>query len=662
MFMREYFLAIILWHAFSCFISAGSQLKPEDVSAHIEALLEQPRVAMDLYVVDSDLSDEHRDWLEKRLEVQKKAQLEREYSYSVEEIEQNGSLGMAILSVRNETNPLFLQTLPVAFCRMKNSWKAAPVHGSFALSGFGTNSTEEIEARDYLEKWVSEAEEKISKRLRSELDEHYASEVAKHRKAGMPLTDGTDEDVVEYFIEMCRERDFYGVLACLSKKERDPRNEVLISEAFLSTKSKWSGLLHKNFAYWILSRVDDFGGVSVGMFMPTQTKTQQIMEFEVVAHEDGWSVILPESLNFEKDGRLRKNTFRPYRLSRKNRDRVKLLKSSLVEALQASELGAEVDGVRMLLHAIKERDFQLFLNATDWHTPLMDGQKTLSNENAEQRFTESLKLWNSLTKSSTLCFKELERNIGMNSMVVQSLVYSVSKPESMSVQAMLYAVKGQHTRLVPEFDPKKLSDEWIVSQDQIDALVEYQQRQLDAEFRRILEKAVYLSEDQVANVEDDHGEQIEKFCNEFLKALKEEDTQQQSRFLALHRGSEKSVLSVLGSMVSEATNSTRDYYYHTNIRSNKLVFAVFEIRHRDSSESQYVALPMVRTESVGLRFLLVYQYLYEHGRGEKIINRKVVKLAKEYPDTEFSKDYFKLVEKFNTAIQSKLMLDKKENE
>jgi len=619
---------------------------------HIAKVQQKSGQLNDLFIVAEGLPTNRMIWLEEKLASIKLNNLAEKYRFSVVSSQQLGDFSMVIVVVEDPRNPLFYETMSLAFCWVDQKWQAAPLPGLFSLTGVGRYQIEPEKHRETLELWAQGESKRLQELGERALLKAIDEKLAKYKQLGMPLRDGTKDEAVEYFMKMTQQRDIVGLLACVS----DDRNDVVVG--VLNDKSAWSLLLQKNFTYSVLPDVGIKGVVSVGVYFPDNSPSQAILEFRATMTDGCWVITIPESLKSNLDESLPNRITQHAHLERLNRKRVSNVKALILHSMKKAVAKSNRELLEELLEVVTERDFHGFIQLIDWKVSYLDGGLELSSGELDQRFASALALWLKLSVKKTAIREFLYEDENVNYALCNLVSYSFSSLLSLRNQPLLTVNNGDSWTLVPEFKIDEDHDPSLLDKQKIVELRKHIENAQTKLHSRLLKEAVDGRSLRLKPLTENERPQLITFYTAFLKSLASQKLEEALDCMAYTSKNPEVLLSTVGADAKRWKSLTSRSELHSVLMEGKVAFVVLKESYRDNTSVDFIACPVVNSRDHGYRIFPNY-FRYEHGRGEQIANQNMLKQMEKNLDKEFNQTYLKLIERFTLMVNEEL---KQEND
>lgn len=633
----------------ACGVAVGGQVwNTGVVERHIQSLQKADGESAS-YMVSSSLPDFRRKQLEERLDKLVDEQFSENFEFEVKESSVDDDIAMAVVVVSDQENPLFFESIALAFCRDEGIWKATPVLGRYAMTGVGGYNPAVMKSRELLEDW-GEMRSRFYRDIgRKELDKRFKQQVNSHRVVNSALRGDSQEDAMLYFMRMCRERNFSGVLACISNKGEEVAEYETVIQGFKRQKSSWYRLLKKNYSYGVLSEIEDSEIVSVGCYFPDEEVTSQIFEFGVDKENGCWRVYLPSCLELKPDGVMDEGRFRSYKLEEENKQRLPMVFKSVLKNMASSAIVSVEKHRANFLHAIQQDDFQTFANLAARPYSAMHKGGDMTPAEFKKRQRACTQLWMKVRGENV---EELAE-ISTDEYSIQFLlVYPASRPASYEILT-LFSIKGtQGWGLIPEFKPSRETVEGVIPAKVIEVSLAKEKELHQEVLNRWLDGVVELSSVKMLPIRD--SVTVESFYGKYQNLLINGDVEGSSRFLACDDGARGELIEVIGREMRGRQSSLSSYSFSEVLLSETMALVVVELGYQDKAESEYLAYPYILSKKHGGRILPNYLYYYQHGRGQIALNALTLKSVKSSQSDDFYKEFISLVDSFNIKIKEKL--------
>lgn len=641
---------------FFCGVALGE--KPQEwnsgiIEKHINAL-KNDVVDLESYIISAALPETSRVKLEARLNRSRLQSFSGDFELKVAESKVLGDLAMSIIVVKTHTNPLFAEAVAIAFCRVDGIWKAAPVLGVYSMTGFGGYQPSMIKSRESLEAWGRQRS-KFYRDLRlDELGKVFKKQLKSHHAANSPLRDGSKKQAILYFMSMCRDRNFSGVLACIAPQGDEIAEYETVHQGFKRKKSTWSRLLTKNYCYGVLPDIDDSEVLSIGCYFPSEKLKNQIFEFNMDREDGYWRVYLPSCMELNSDGSMDDDSFKSYKLETENRDRLPRVFSSLMSETNHQERVSAQTHRSNLMKAIEEEDFQAFINMIGKRYSIEREGEELTDAELNKRQKSCTQLWSKIHNSKV---EELAEFSTDEYLFQYLLVYSDLRPGNAKVVPVLSVNGLNGWRVIPEYKFSSNAANWLISTKELESCLA-REVELRSEIQdRWLEGVVGLSSVKMLPIEDQSG--VEIFYNKYQAHLLKGDIATASHLVACDDTSRAELLKAIGSDVRGLQSSSSTYTFCEVLLSDRVALIVVELSYQDKSTREYLAYPLINIEKYGRRLLPSYLYYFEHGRGQVALNKEMIKGVKSGANDEFQQEFTDLIDSFNIRIKEKLDEDSK---
>jgi len=650
--MRGCFIFWLICLMATTLLAAPQQWENSTALEHISKVQQRSGSLNDLFIIAAGVPPDRRIWLETKLASIKLKNLSKEYSFSVLSSQQLGDFAMIIVAVENPKNPLFYETISLAFCWKDQKWRAAPLPGLFSLTGVGRYQKDDEKHREALEKWVDVESKRLQELGERALLKVFDQKLAKYKQPGTPLRDGTKDEVVEYFMQMAQQKDTVGLMACVLEDRYD------VAVGVLSNKSVWSQLLQKNFTYSILPDVGIDGVVSVGVYFPDSLASQGILEFRLTMTEGCWVITIPESLKPRIDGDFNSKIPLHSHLEALNRKRVSNVKSLILHSLSKISVESDRELLEKMLVVAAEQDFHSYIQLIDWKVSFLDGGLELSSGELEQRFASALRLWQKLSSSKTPLREFLYENRGDKYVLCNLVRYSASHPLAVLNQPLLIVRNDTSWTLVPEFSIKEEYDPSLLNKLKLGELSKHLEVAKTEFHNRLLQKSVDGVSMKLQVMNESDKSKILAFYAEYRKCLDLEKLEEALGYWAYLDQDSNRVLNFVGGDVKDRKSPTSYSVLHSVIIEKEVAFIVLKKSYHENTSVDFLAYPVVKSSTQGYRILANY-YLYGHGRTAHITNQSMLKYIEHSLDKEFNQTYLKLTEKFTSLVDEEL---KQEND
>lgn len=161
-------------------------------------------------------------------------------SFKFEDIQTSGEFAAILLKSENSRSPLSTRIHALALVRRDDTWRAAPLPGSFTNTGYGYDADIEKSVRS-LENWMAREQVTRESLIRQNAKDNLLESILK-QESKTKLTNRTPEQIALSMIEQCRNKNLLGILAHMgtTSQQQSESLDILIetiSQGLLSSSS-----------------------------------------------------------------------------------------------------------------------------------------------------------------------------------------------------------------------------------------------------------------------------------------------------------------------------------------------------------------------------------------------------------------------------------------
>ena len=616
----------------------------ELVHDQIEILASSGQVELEHFMVADGVSAERQEWLLKRLEAERQRKYAKQNRYEVVEINRDGDLAMAVVAVSRDGNPYFKECYAQAFCKDAGTWKPAPLAGQFALTGFGTYESAVVKAREALESWATASLSLYREKFAAEVQGKVVEELAFHRRDSSPLVSGEREEVLKYFMGRCRDRDLIGVLACLDAGAGNKKLRQTLLAVFVENQrggNLWRSLINGDKLMAVLPAFNAKSDiVSLGVFDPSNEKhPQQIVEFRVQKKSKQWVVKLPYNMRMDSKGEFRPESFNLNSLHSENQKRlldVRDLVLGSIPIVKSGDLDACVGG------------FMSALTKSD----LLECVGVLSSE---ARLATTYRYWQNAVDGTNRRCSELFREVSESGDKACSLIL-VEKWPRVDRYAMqtIVSQKVDNGWHVVATDPAEAELKLVLNTNQMERLQDAKNASNEHFLNDVLKGAQRLDALDLRPASEHGSSAVEGYYRSYEEMLESGGIEANAEMLLVTDPERLPILSAIAADAIGRMKTQSSYRYEGSVRNGSMLAAIVSVDHGGKGDLEYVAYPMVSSNE-GVSIVPQFIYLYEHGRGQVIHNRKTMEEIKALGHEGFEKQYKDLTKKLGEKIQQEYL-------
>ncbi|MBT8037556.1 MAG: hypothetical protein KJO21_08435 [Verrucomicrobiae bacterium] len=233
---------------------------------------------------------QRRKTIDDRISFFQKNELRQGDTFSIESSQVNNHLAAILVRAKNPAAPLSDRIHAVALVKNKNTWKPAPLLGSFANTGYGYDEQIEDIVRS-LELWMAR-----EKTLRETLSRKKALSEFKLTITGIEKNAGLDalspEDAITHLLTQCRKKNLLTILACMGAASGQLLEPIettidIISQGLSNPNksSEWYLMTNRSVIAQVMKVDKTRNEVALGFFNPMDRNHSRILYFPIVQSE-----------------------------------------------------------------------------------------------------------------------------------------------------------------------------------------------------------------------------------------------------------------------------------------------------------------------------------------------------------------------------------------
>lgn len=651
------------------FLTAAEEWSPRLALDYLEKVQLRPVVELDDYAVSGSMSDDRRDWLQEGLASNLTRlinfQNRSKCTFELLDSRQKGDLGIVLVTIQDSYDPLYVDVLPMAFCLVDGHWKLTPLPGQFAMTGYGVFDPEAYTVREELETWASKrrieyVNSEVSKR-QNDLD----SKVETLRQQP-PLKGGSKEDVAEYFIQNCRERNLAGVLASTGYNLKRSRHYISryrkrsilysVIEGLRGGKNaqSWLRLLGHNYLFTILPEIEgEEKMVSVGGIFPSESTVNQIIELDVQQQGKLWQVTLPDEMYLGEDGEFRTHRYSTWRLKDKNEQRLDKVRSYVLADMEQHKSKNIKDALAYMLEGLNEINIEKWCYFTDWSSSNPAATDELKSEEIVARFNESLALWTRLRRMGSVRHRQLNIDSDEAAAIVTLMSVPRTKPQNYKVNHLVFSHSEDGVLFLPDVRAEAKKQTLGLLSKNLIKRHEGFVKDLSKHARELLVGKLTLHTGaDLKGFSATNKANLLLLCAKYEGALKDGDVAAATAFVSCVKSDEKLAMSSLGADLRGRIDPQSRYAFEDAYLGKNLAAYSVVLSHVNSQEQTYMLYFVINTPT-GMKLLPHILYYYEHGRGEEILNNQMMKRMRKTYDAAFVTEALQLIESFNNEVIAK---------
>lgn len=599
------------------------------------------------YIVSPHLSPARTEIIQKRVRSEIDSKLRSDYSFKILEKREVEDVCAVIFAAKYPSNPLFVEVSCFTFCKVGEDWKATPLMGRFDFAGYKLYQNDAEERQKLLEKWVYKQTEHHRVELSAKLKTELAVKVEAY--SNRPELKGKSPDqAVLFFLEMCKKKDFYGVLAALGMEV--DRMTGGGSQQFYSVldglnggdeSGVWHKLRDESYIAVAMAALEESNIVSIAMYFPSMQPKSQIMEFDVAKLEGRWVVSLPEDLSFDEDGGFPDAAFRAWKLQRENRDRLKTVPQAIVEKLDDEKESDSDALVKRLIEALKGDDLSVWLSYCNL--------KVYEKDKIDEYLSLAATEWSSLRSGGRNSFAVLDQAFDENVAAIQLLAFSADKPSNYTIQALwLVRREDAWTLALPQLFEREDMKSYRAKRDKLNG------KPSDVATSKALGILVGGSmvkdPKNLESMEGVSAEDLKSLYNSYKNNLRKKNYAEILKETAAFKGSELHLLDAITADIHGHIKEDAQYIYKASHLADHLGGVTVEFKNSPSSDVEYLLYVFIRG---GERTYIIpnIMYRYEQRRGDKLLNGSLSTQIKNWDSDNLAKSMEVLIEKHNQYVK-----------
>jgi len=533
-----------------------------------------------------------------------------------------GDFAAILFRSENAAAPLSTRIHALAMVKTAGIWKAAPLPGSFTNTGYGYDDKVEATVRD-LEHWM--AREKITRQTQSRntaVTELKSTIAAIEKK--LSLDTATPEQTARHLIEQCRDKNLFGILACMgaaSDQLIDPLNVTmdLLSKGLNNTdeSNDWHLLTSRSVIAQVL-RVDHTRNeVAVGFYNPMERGKSKILSFPIHKSEGKTFTRLSPLL---KVSLLPRNERWNHRWKHRRRDESelrKILPSTILKNSQPISYPSTQKLLEHLLNSLKKNDLTDSIRLLP-----RKGDYFGKDENQTSNLFSFGSLWKKIHQYKTNPSDDFQI-LEDQSLALAPLQYAKLNRTGEYQTVNIWMVKdadGWHILGQNPLD-KKITDELTTSAKKLSkqfSAIEKEQQEKHS--RNLLDQVVTVTPPvTIDSVKDDDAK---KLFTSFRNHLRTKDTEAALSCCAVIQGtSSAQTLKTFNYALRGAADHTADDHILGVIRAGKWVGVSVRTRSKLLELDDYPLYLIIHTKK-GPRVLLDIDLGHATNKGRELRNKK----------------------------------------
>lgn len=222
--------------------------------------------------------------IRERLKLLQSSYLRKDDNYSLEAIKADGQFAAALIRAEHPSTPLTSRIFAIALLHKKDGWKASPLPGSFANTGYGYDEKVEKTIKS-LEHWMAAEKIKRETAHRTQAATEFQAALAKIENE-MQLDKFSAQESVRNLIEQCRSKSLMRVLAsmgaasgALTESLENTISTVSRGLAIDEQENDWQCVTSRASVYAIMNIDDKRSEIAVGFYNPMLRKQSKVLYF-----------------------------------------------------------------------------------------------------------------------------------------------------------------------------------------------------------------------------------------------------------------------------------------------------------------------------------------------------------------------------------------------
>ena len=206
--------------------------------------------------------------------------------FTVEEIKEGDQFAAVLIRAEHPSSPLSSRVYAIALLKTGDTWKPAPLPGTFANSGYGYDENIERQVKE-LERWMAREKIKRETAHREKAASEFQISLAQIEKK-LQLDKIDSKEAVSNFINLCRSKDLMLVLAAMgaaSDMLADSLEETIsiVSRGLEidNQESDWQIVTNPSSVFEIMKVDEKREEIAVGFYNPMLRRQSKVLYFPV---------------------------------------------------------------------------------------------------------------------------------------------------------------------------------------------------------------------------------------------------------------------------------------------------------------------------------------------------------------------------------------------
>lgn len=638
----------------------GGEVSPSKAVEFVDRLRFQDEVEWGDFLFSEHLDKAHQADIKERVQAQISSQLQKHYHFELLEQKVDSDIGGAVLRVVDKNQPMFLRVITLAFCKVDGSWKCTPELGRFLYTGFKRFDVDAERRQVKMENWLFGRRKHYLEVLELQIEASFKAKVLAKLDKKSALFGESKMNAVLYFLKLCREKDYYGVAACLGLDGVIPASEsdsirLALSDGIGGGKLSggWERIVDRAFLMEPLKSVDDDNGrASLAMYYPSGRNQSQIFECEAVLKKGRWVVQLPNDMQLNRSGSFTGAAFRSWRLAKGNRDRLDEVPDIIMKGLGKKRAESAEKAVGFLKDALEKIDMRQWCLYADY-----EGKDTGSRVKVLESY---LAIWSKLRQSSTMMFKVFDVEEDGDVAMCRLLAFSKTRPNVYDIHRLIFMKDADGWYQVTTYQLEKLDaqDAKKLSYEKLETSASGNEKELRGEIAAgLMGEAKLVGQGDGADFVVPAKGKLMEVYKDYEGALKQGEFMEGLKHVAVLKGNETELLASVGADLRGRSDHDAKYEVLAEYVSGKLGGVTVRISNARTTDSEYV---MYGIHQVGKRYYVMptLLYRYEFGRGDRLLNEDLLDSYKEVFEGFYQESVKGLIEKHTKFVDG--ILKKKE--
>lgn len=651
--MKQLVRFFVVWMAFGSLVVADNGWKAELVVEHVKKIQKSEQIDLQDFAVSKFLDSQRIDWLKRRMPTLILPKVKSGYEFAVRDSKVDGDIALALLEITTPNDPMFVAIQPIAYFKVAGKWLPAPLWASFEMTDYGSLDTRQLEKRQVIEQWGQERSNALQSELSKQRQDQFFNKVTEY--VNSPELHKDAETAVFWFIEQVQKKNVAAVGASLGVDIKDSVQSdpfefhgaglplhALIRGMSENTSDAWNKLRGKDYLFAVLPKLKRHENmVSLAMYFANQDEREQILEFRVSKNGKRWVVSLPSPMCVQ-NGEFGAAQYSKWNLDQDNRDRIKKILPTIISSLKSNGINDLSAMLQKIQSTSAANDIRAWCEMIDWNA----GTKVQK----KQRFYAALDVWVKLRKSSGASFQELQNQNEAEAAVLSMLLIPNSRPQAYEVLDFVMCSVGGIWYWRPELNPR---DAKQLPESLVKRYSESYDNLKSSALKKLCAHVEIVNAGQIKTMAHDVREKLLDSYRSYAKALTQYNLPSIFSQTASVAGGEGDLLRAVSADLRGVNDTKSNYHEEMAIISGTAGGVMVRLTHMDTNEKEYL-LYFGYSGKSGPRLLPQMIYFYEHGRGQEILNKQMLKDSLPQLGTAFQGDAQQVIESFNTAVAKEL--------